>query len=545
MPLSRYYVFALVILSNILLLTAGFVYSKAFFLGLVLFAPLLLLGIYDLIQSEWTVARNYPISGHLRRFFYWLRPYLRSYIVEDDLTGTPFPYHARNLVHSRARGEKDTQPFGTEYGTDDSNYHWISHSVSPEENPDLSPRVLIGNEQCKHPYSASVLNISAMSFGALSARAIEALNHGAKKGGFYHDTGEGGISPYHLKHGGDLVWELGSGYFGARDDKGHFDAELFKEQASHDSVKMTEIKLSQGAKPGHGGMLPASKVTEEIANVRKVPAHEDCLSPRGHTAFSTPIEMMEFAAKMRDLSGGKPVGLKLCIGKPHEVFAIIKAILKTGIKPDFIVVDGGEGGTGAAPAELSDWVGMPLMDGLIMMRNALVGAGLKPSIRLGASGKVYSGMGLAHNLALGADWCNAARAFMFSVGCIQSQRCHLGTCPTGVATQDPLRQMALDPKVQSERAYRFHEKTLKSLSEITAAAGYKHPKDLKPHDLMHRMGPEKAVPFDAIHTFLPEGILLDAPEESIYADWWKAAQAESFQPAIPLETYRAQSKTAS
>jgi len=509
-----------------------------FYLLLIIALVLTAVGIYDLLQTQWTVTRNYPITGHFRSFFYWLRPYLRSYIVEDDINGTPFSYDARNLVHSRAKGNADTQPFGTELNTDNDSYHWITHSIKPAEQPDTSPKITIGNEQTSKPYVASVFNISAMSFGALSANAIEALNLGAKLGGFYHDTGEGGVSPYHLKHGGDLVWELGSGYFGARDKHGKFDAALFQDQAAHSSIKMTEIKLSQGAKPGHGGLLPAKKVTEEIAQVRKIPAHEDCLSPRGHSAFSTPIEMLEFAAQMRDLSGGKPVGLKFCVGKPYEVFAIIKAILKTGIKPDFIVVDGGEGGTGAAPAELSDWVGMPLLDGLILLRNALVGSGLKSSISLAASGKIYSGMGLALNLALGADWCNAARAFMFSVGCIQSQRCHLGTCPTGVATQDPLRQRALVPDVQGPRAARFHEKTLESLADIVAAAGFEHPKDLQPYHILHRVGTEKALPMDHIHTFLPANILLDSPEDSIYADWWNAAQAESFQPAHEFTNYR-------
>ena len=343
------------------------------------------------------------------------------------------------------------------------------------------------------------------------------------------------------EHGGDIVWELGSGYFGARDKQGHFDPEMFRDKAANDAVKMTEIKLSQGAKPGHGGMLPAAKVTDEIARIRNVPAHEDCLSPRGHSAFSTPIELMEFAAKMRDLSGGKPVGLKLCIGQPHEPFALVKAMIETGIYPEFIVVDGGEGGTGAAPLELSDWVGMPLSEGLVLMRNALVGSGVKDKVKLVASGKVYSGMGLARNMAQGADWCNAARAFMMSVGCIQSQRCHLGTCPTGVATQNPWRQRGLVPEVQGERAARFHAKTIGALTEIIAAAGLKHPRDLQPHHIMHRAGPEKAVTMDRIHTFLPKGILLEEPEETIYADWWEAARADSFKPALDLVERRSSS----
>jgi len=501
---------------------------------LIVTLPLIAIGLYDWFQSDWTITRNFPVAGRIRWLFYDLRPYLRAYIVEDDLSGTPFSFEARNLVHARARGETDTHPFGTERDTDGETYHWVMHSIAPEPEPDENPRIEVGNDQTAKPYSASLLNISAMSFGALSANAIKALNLGAAKGDFYHDTGEGGLSEHHLENGGDIVWELGSGYFGARDKQGHFDPDMFRDKAANDVVKMTEIKLSQGAKPGHGGLLPAAKVTEEIARIRNVPAHEDCLSPRGHSAFSTPIELMEFAARMRDLSGGKPVGLKLCIGQPHEPFALVKAMRETGIYPEFIVVDGGEGGTGAAPLELSDWVGMPLSEGLVLMRNALVGAGVKHKVRLAASGKVYSGMGLARNIAQGADWCNAARAFMMSVGCIQAQRCHLGTCPTGVTTQNPWRQRGLVPEVQGERAARFHSKTVAALSEIVAAAGLKHPRELQPHHLMHRAGPEKAVTMDRIHTFLPEGILLEEPEATIYADWWEAARTDSFKPAVDL-----------
>lgn len=494
------------------------------------------LGLHDWFQKRWTITRNYPVAGWIRWLAYDLRPFLRAYIVEDDLEGRPYNYEARSLIHARARGQTDTHPFGTERDTASQEHRWLQHSISPHQDPDRSPRVKVGNDETSKPYSASVLNISAMSFGALSAAAIEALNKGAKAGNFYHDTGEGGLSPYHLKHGGDIVWELGSGYFGARDKKGHFDPGLFAENAGRDEVKMTEIKLSQGAKPGHGGLLPGAKVTEEIAETRKVPAFEDCLSPSGHSSFSTPIEMLEFAAKMRELSGGKPVGLKLCVGQPHEVFAMMKAILKTGIHPDFIVVDGAEGGTGAAPLELSDWVGMPLQDGLVLMRNALVGAGLRDKIRLVASGKVHSGIGLAQSMAIGADWCNAARAFMMSVGCIQAQRCHLGTCPTGVATQDKWRQRGLDVDVQSERAERFHAKTLEALSAIVAATGFAHPQDLQPHHLVQRVDATNALAIDRIFPFLPNNILVDAPEETIYAGLWECAQAESFRPLLdPVE----------
>ncbi len=505
--------------------------------------PLLFLSIVDFVRPDLSLARNYPGAAHIRWLFYDLRPYLRQYIVEGDLEGTPYSFEARNLVHARAMGSTDTHPFGTERNLDEEGYHWLSHSMAPADAPDKHPRVRIGNDQTSKPYDASLLNISAMSFGALSPRAIEALNLGAKQGGFYHDTGEGGLSKYHLKHGGDIVWEIGSGYFGCRDGDGNFDPGKFRDSAQRDEVKMTEIKLSQGAKPGHGGLLPGRKVTEEIAEARQVEAGKDCLSPRGHSAFSTPVGMLEFAARMRDLSGGKPVGLKLCVGQKHEVLALMKAMIKTGIHPDFIVVDGAEGGTGAAPLELSDWVGMPLTEGLIFMQNALVGAGLRDHVRLAASGKVYSGMGLAKNLALGADWCNAARAFMFSIGCIQAKRCHTGTCPTGITTQDKWRQRGLVVDVQGPRAARFHDKTLASLGDIVAAAGLSHPRDLRPHHLTTRSSAVDAREQDELHAFLSPGVLIDAPEQTGYAEWWKAADPDSFAPRIDLHAARARQST--
>ncbi len=505
-------------------------------LALAVCVPLVALGLFDLFQTRWTLTRNYPVLARFRWLFYDLRPFLRQYIVEGDLEGKPFSFEARNLVYARARGEPDAHPFGTERDIDDVGYTWVSHSIAPADAPDTDPRVDVGNDQCAKPYSASVLNVSAMSFGSLSAHAIEALNLGANQGNFYHDTGEGGISRYHLAHGGDLAWELGSGYFGCRDAAGGFDAAKFADNAQRDEVKMTEIKLSQGAKPGHGGMLPGAKVTPEIAEARQIEPFADCLSPRGHSAFSTPVEMLEFAARMRELSGGKPVGIKLCVGKPHEVLAIMKAMLKTGIHLDFIVVDGGEGGTGAAPLELSDWVGMPLSEGLVMVRDALVGTGLRRHVRLAASGKVYSGMGLARNLALGADWCNAARAFMMSIGCIQAQRCHLGDCPTGITTQDKWRQRGLVVPVQGERAARFHAKTVEALADIVAAVGHRHPRDLQPHHLSMRVNTVEARSLGEVHRFLPENALLDAPDETPYAQWWAAADADTFKERIDVDS---------
>lgn len=541
--LKRYVLLFIAVLLSGLFASAAALHNPWWGLGLVLTLPMALVGIYDSLQRRWTLTRNYPIAARLRWLFYDLRPYLRAYIVEGDLEGKPFSLEARNLVYARARGETSTIPFGTERDTDSYQYEWLSHSMMPAEAPERHPRVTVGDEQCSRPYDASILNISAMSFGSLSAHAIQALNKGAELGGFYHDTGEGGISPYHRAHNGDLVWEIGSGYFGCRNQRGQFEPELFAESASLDQVKMVEIKLSQGAKPGHGGMLPGAKVTEEIARVRKIPAHEDCISPRAHSAFSTPVEMLEFAAELRDLSGGKPVGIKLCVGQIHEVLAVMKAMLKTGIHLDYIVVDGGEGGTGAAPLELSDYVGMPLTEGLITVRNALVGTGLRDKIRLAASGKVYSAAGLARNLAIGADWCNAARAFMFSIGCIQARRCHLGTCPTGIATQDPGRQRGLVVDVQGERAARFHRSTLEALSDIVGAAGLTHPRDLEPHHLVHRIGATEAKLIDRVYRFLPRNALLDAPEETHFAAWWRAADPDSFAPRIDLVPVRAREES--
>lgn len=512
--------------------------NRWWLLGLVLTLPVLLLGFYDMLQRRWTLLRNYPVAARLRWLFYDLRPYLRAYIVEGDEEGKPYSYEARHLVYARSEQATDTHPFGTELDVDSAEYRWLMHSIAPGEHPEKKPRVKIGGEQCPRPYQASVLNISAMSFGALSAAAIEALNKGARLGDFYHDTGEGGISRYHLKHGGDLVWEIGSGYFGCRDDQGHFDAAKFRDQAQRDAVKMVEIKLSQGAKPGHGGLLPAAKVTEEVAEARQVPAGEDCLSPRGHSAFSTPLEMLEFAARMRDLSGGKPVGIKLCVGHIHEVMAVMKAMLESGILLDFIVVDGAEGGTGAAPLELSNHVGMPLQEGLVVVRNALVGCGLRDKVCLAASGKIYSAAGLAECLAIGADWCNAARAFLFSIGCIQALRCHTGTCPTGITTQDPRRQYGLVVDVQGQRAANFHAKTLESLANIVAAAGLTHPGELQPHHVFQRVSPSESLPVDRIWHFLPENALLEAAEETPYAHWWRAAKADSFRPGVALERVR-------
>ncbi|TAJ78544.1 MAG: FMN-binding glutamate synthase family protein [Sphingobium sp.] len=505
----------------------GLRHPRAFWL-LLLFVPLLVVALIDLLQTHHSLRRNYPVSARFRWFFEWLRPFLRSYIVESDLDGRPFSHDERALVYARAKGDVSTHPFGTELDVYSEEYEWLAHSIAPSRHAEKYTRVSVGTDQCSRPYSAARLNISAMSFGALGSNAIEALNLGARIGGFYHDTGEGGLSPYHLKHGGDIVWELGSGYFGCRNASGNFDPAHFRDKATNDAVVMTEIKLSQGAKPGHGGLLPGPKVTAEIARIRDIPEGEDCLSPPFHTAFSTPRELLAFAAQMRDLSGGKPVGIKLCVGYPHELFAVVKAMIETEILVDFIVIDGAEGGTGAAPTELSDRVGMPLREGLILARNALVGTNLKDKVRLAASGKVNSGAAIAMNAALGADWCNAARSFMFSLGCVQSMRCHTDTCPTGVATQSPARQRALVVPEKAERVARFQRATLDALHDIVVAAGLNSPDEFTPDGLRQRINAAEMRSIDEIYPFVQPGELLDGARDPRLANWWKAADPASF-----------------
>ena len=514
------------------LLCAVFLLVEPLRWGLVVTVPLLLLALYDFFQRQHTLWRNYPLLAHIRWIMEDLRPYARAYIVEGDLEGRPFNHQQRALVYARAKGQLDSHPFGTELDVYSDEYEWLAHSVVPNAKAPSEWRVDVGGKQCAQPYSASLLNISAMSFGSLSANAIMALNKGAAAGNFYHDTGEGGISRYHRSHGGDLVWEIGSGYFGCRTDDGSFDPDQFAQTAQDPQVKMVEIKLSQGAKPGHGGVLPGSKVTEEIAEARGVPVGTDCISPPAHSTFSTPTGMLEWAAQLRDLSGGKPVGIKLCVGKPHEVFAIMKAMRETGITVDYIVVDGAEGGTGAAPVEFSNRVGMPLREGLILVRNALVGTGLKSEVKLAAAGMVHSGAGMAMNLGLGADWCNAGRAFMFALGCVQSMKCHADTCPTGVATQDATRQRGLVPMEKAERVARFQRHTLHSFREMVVAMGLDNPWQIEPGDISERLNGAQSDSLDRLHGFLQPGALLDSPESTPYAYAWAAARAETFREAI-------------
>jgi glutamate synthase domain-containing protein 2 len=495
-------------------------------------AALAALGLRDLTQTKHSILRNYPISAHIRFLLERIRPEIRQYFLESDKDGMPFPRDTRAIVYQRAKRDLDKRPFGTMNNVYDDGFEWLHHSLAPTPAPAHDTmRVTIGAPGTAQPYSASLLNISAMSYGALSANAVRALNKGAQMGGFAHDTGEGGISPYHREAGGDLIWELGSGYFGARAADGSFDRGRFAETASDPQVKLIELKLSQGAKPGHGGVLPGAKVTPEIAAIRGVPVGQDCVSPARHSAFSTPVGLLEFIADLREASGGKPAGFKLCIGHPWEFMAIAKAMVATGITPDFIVIDGKEGGTGAAPAEFMDHIGMPLRDGLTFVHNVLTGVGLRDRVRLGASGKIITGFDMARVMALGADWCNAARGFMFAVGCIQAQACHTGHCPTGVTSQDPLRQRAIVVPDKAERTKNFHRHTVHALAEMVAAAGLAHPSELRPHHIQHRVGDRVRSFADSYPALAPGQLLADPGSAARYAPAWGMARAESFAPA--------------
>ena len=500
---------------------------------LALFAGLSVLGTCDLLQSRHSVLRNYPISAHLRFLLEHMRPEMRQYFFESEKDGAPFSRDKRAVVYQRAKMVLDKRPFGTQYDVYGDGFEWVQHSMVPRPHAVAPFRITIGGADCTKPYQASVFNISAMSFGALSPNAIRARNKGAKAGGFAHDTGEGGLSPYHRENGGDLIWEIGSGYFGARNPDGRFSPERFADTATLDQVKMVELKMSQGAKPGHGGVLPAAKVSQEIALTRGVPMGCDCISPSGHSVFSTPSEMMEFIGEMRRLSGGKPAGFKLCIGHPWEFLALCKAMLQTSVYPDFIVIDGKEGGTGAAPLEFLDHIGMPMREGLNFVHNALIGINARDHIKLGASGKIVSAFDIARAMALGADWCNAARGFMFALGCIQSQSCHTDRCPVGVATQDRTRQRALVVNDKWVRVKNFHAATLQALKEIVAAAGLDHPREFMPAHFSRRVSAREVVSYSELYPTLRTGELLDGDcRDPRFHEAWKMAHPASFRPAV-------------
>jgi len=494
------------------------------------FAALTALGTRDLLQRRHTVSRNYPIIAHFRYLFESVGPEIRQYFIQSDTEERPFSREQRAIVYQRAKQALDKRPFGSQLHMYDEGFEWMNHSLTPTRLASNDFRIVIG-KNCQQPYSASVFNISAMSFGSLSANAILSLNAGARKGDFYHDTGEGSISRYHREPGGDLVWEIGSGYFGCRHKDGSFNPDMFSDNARLAQVKMIEVKLSQGAKPGHGGILPGEKVSLEIAEARGVQVGEDCVSPASHSAFSNPLELLAFLEQLRELSGGKPVGFKLAIGHPWEWFAIVKAMLKTGKKPDFIVVDGGEGGTGAAPLEFINRLGMPLTEALLLVHNTLVGTHLREDIAIGAAGKITSAFNIARTLSLGADWCNAARGYMFALGCIQALNCHTGRCPSGVATQDPRRGKKLDVPLKSERVYNFHNNTLKALQNLLEASGLQHPSELGPEHIVRRVSKTEVQSYLDLFPFLEPGALLEGKTGlATYDKYWEEARAETFEP---------------
>lgn len=527
--------FALTILCAFALVFSG----PIWILGVALFGGFAALGVWDIAQTRSTLRRNYPILAHFRYGLESIGPEMRQYFIESDTAEVPYSRQQRALIYQRAKSVNDTRPFGTQQDVYGSEYEWINHSMMPTEIPSEDFRIRIG-AQSAQPYDASVFNISAMSFGSLSANAIRALNDGARRGGFYHDTGEGSISPYHREHGGDLVWEIGSGYFGCRDDDGGFSEERFAANARDPQVKMIELKLSQGAKPGHGGVLPAAKVSAEIAATRGVRHGVECVSPARHSAFSTPVGLLQFIARMRELSGGKPVGFKLAIGHPWEWFAIAKAMHGTGILPDFIVVDGGEGGTGAAPAEFIDHVGVPMHEALMLVHNTLVGLNLRDRIRIGAAGRIASAFDIARTLAMGADWCNAARGFMFALGCIQAQSCHTDRCPTGIATQDPSRWTKLDVPDKATRVHQFHRNTLKALREMLCAAGLEHPSELGPEHILRRVSPFEVRSLGALYSFIAPGALLDGSvEHAVFREYWAESRSDAFAPCARTRGLRA------
>jgi len=500
--------------------------------SLVVLLPLFLFGLRDALQNQHTVLKNFPIIGHGRYMIESLRPELQQYLIESNLDAYPVEREFRALVYQRAKGDLETRPFGTQRDVYRVGYEWASHSLAPVRQLDEEPRVKFGGPDCKRPYLASHLNISAMSFGALSRRAVLALNGGAKMGGFAHNTGEGGVSRYHLEPGGDLIWQIGTGYFGCRARDGSFDAARFRDTAAREQIRMVEIKLSQGAKPGHGGILPAAKVSPEIAEARGLPPYEPALSPPWHSTFSTPTGLIEYIAQLRELAGGKPVGIKLCVGRRSDFLALVKAMREVGTTPDFVTVDGGEGGTGAAPLEFSNSLGMPGRDGLVFVANALTGAELRDKVRVIYSGKVFSAFHMIRAIALGADTCNAARAMMFALGCIQALRCNTNHCPTGITTQNPALVKGLHVPSKAERVYRAHKGTIHALLEMVAAMGLERPDQVRPHHVYRRIDDLNVRSLAEIYQFFDPGQLLsgDLPSCSLAREWQEAsAERWSFQ----------------
>jgi len=527
MSVRQGFIFISILVSlSLLLLAASWPF---FYWGFIIVGPVILLGAHNMLQKQHTILRIYPVIGMFRYLFESIRPEIQQYFVETNTNGRPINREFRALVYQRAKNARDTRPFGTQFDVYRAGYEWMNHSMKPAHIEDKNLRVKFGGPDCKQPYLASPVNISAMSYGALSKHAIMALNKGAQIGDFAHNTGEGGLSPYHLKHGGDIIWQIGTGYFGCRNEDGKFDREKFAEKAQLEAVKMIEIKISQGAKPGHGGILPVAKLTQEIADIRHVPMGHDVVSPSAHSTFDTPEGLLNFITELRELSGGKPIGFKLCIGKPSEFLGICKAMLKTGITPDFITVDGGEGGTGAAPIELTNSVGTPLRDALIFVNRALIGIDKRDKIRIIASGKIISAFHIARMIALGADTINSARGMMLALGCIQSRSCNTDQCPTGIATQNPARYKALDIEDKAQRVANYQTATVKNLAELLEASGLESLEELKPEHINRRVSGTDIATYAELYPVVQCSCLLDidnAPDswkghwESAFAEHW-------------------------
>lgn len=505
----------------------GFIWFNGL-LGLVFILPIIAVGLFDMQQAKHSIRRNFPVLGRARWILESIRPEIQQYFIESNVDGKPFSRERRSLIYSRSKNEISTLPFGTQMDVYQTGYEWVNHSLSPKHVKVEDLRKTIGGPACKKPYNASIFNISGMSFGSLSKNAVLALNHGAKLGKFAQSTGEGGLSSYHLAPGGDIIWNIGTGYFSCRTPDGRFDPSLFAERANHNSVKMIELKLSQGAKPGHGGILPAKKLTPEIAAIRGVPMREDVLSPPAHSAFKDPIGLLKFIDQLRTLSGGKPVGFKLCLGKRREFLAICKAMVDTGLLPDYIAIDGGEGGTGAAPLEFSNHMGSPLNESLVFVHNALVGIGVRKHISIWVSGRITTGFDIVSKICMGADVCYSARAMMMALGCIQALQCNTNKCPTGVATQNPwlVRGLVVEDKMM--RVKNYHHATVESVCELMGAMGVSDASELKPWHLMRRFGPFEVKHYGEIFEYLEEGALLRPNAPKAFARAWSMARADSF-----------------
>lgn len=522
---KEFIVVSIIIISSII--SVYFIWPPILW-SLIAVGPLFLIGLKDILQKKQAIKRNFPLVGNFRYLLESIRPEISQYFIETNFSGVPFSRQSRSLVYQRAKKQLDTLPFGTQRDVYDVGYEWVNHSLNPTHPDPKKLRVTIGGPDCKQPYNASILNISAMSYGSLSKNAVMALNMGAKMGHFAHNTGEGGLTEYHLQNGGDVIWQLGTGYFGARTLEGNFDPKLFKEKSRISNVKMIEIKLSQGAKPGHGGILPAQKVTEEISKIRNVPMGMDVNSPPAHSSFSTPLEMMKFINKLRELSDGKPIGIKLCVGKRREFLALCKAMVESGITPDYIAVDGTEGGTGAAPLEFSDSIGTPLAEALIFVHNALVGFNLRDKIKVICSGKIITGFDIVKNISIGADLCYSARGMMLAIGCIQALRCNANICPTGVATQNPQLVKGLHVEDKAKRTASYHDGTLQSVADMIGSMGLKNTEELRPWHRMRRTHFTKIKHYGEIYDYLKPGDLLQEPYPKGWERAMKACTSSSF-----------------